>query len=394
MRISKRVRDLEESATIAVSDRAASMRAQGIDVIGLGQGEPDFPTPSHIIEAACQAMRAGETKYPRPFSGIPSLKAAICRKLERENGLRYEPADTMATVGGKEGLWLAFATLLDPGDEVVVPAPYWVSYVEQIRFCAGVPVVIETDVSSGYKITPEQLTAALTPRTRAFVFNSPSNPTGTVYTSEEIRGLARVLEGREIVVFADEIYDRLVYGGVTHFSWARASADAFDHTITFNAGSKTYSMTGWRIGYAAGPRPIIQQMAKLQSQTTSSAATFSMHALATALDGDQSCVEEMRTAFEGRAALLVSRLNGIPGVACPEPQGAFYVFPDISGTFGQLGVSGSQAWALQLLDQAHVAVVPGAAFGADRCVRLSFASASPNIEKGLDRLEAWLRERV
>jgi aspartate aminotransferase len=387
MKISQRVRDLEESATIAVSNRAASMRTEGIDVVGLGQGEPDFPTPAHIVDAAVQALRAGETKYPRPFSGIPSLKAAICRKLARENGLHYQPDDTIATVGGKEGLWLAFATLLDPGDEVVVPAPYWVSYVEQIRFCGGVPVVVETDVQSGYKITPGQLRAALTPRTRAFVFTSPSNPTGAVYTPEETRALAEVLEGREVAVIADEIYDRLVYGGLSQFSWARASAHAFDHTITFNAGSKTYAMTGWRIGYAAGPRAIIEQMAKLQSQTTSSAATFSMHALAAALDGDQSCVEDMRQEFERRGNLLVSRLNAIPGVACPSPQGAFYVFPDVSGT----GRTGDEI-ADMLLHDAGVSVLSGTAFGevGTKHIRLSYANSRDAISRAIDKMRTAL----
>jgi aspartate aminotransferase len=392
LKISRRVSGLEGSATIAVSDEAARMRSSGIDVIGLGQGEPDFPTPPHVIAAAEAAMRAGATRYPQPFSGIPQLKAAVCRKLARENELGYDPSQIIATVGGKEALWLAFATLLDPGDEVIVPAPYWVSYLEQIKLCGAVPVIIETTVEDGYKITPDRLRGALSERTRAFVFTSPSNPTGATYHPDEVRALAAALDGRDVVVFADEIYDRLTYRGATHFSWACASRYAFDHTITFNAGSKTYAMTGWRIGYAAGPADVIEQMAKLQSQTTSSAATFSMHALAAALDGDQSCVEEMRVAFEGRSAMLVDRLNAIPGVVCPDARGAFYVFPDVSGTFESVGVSGSQAWAMRLLAEAHVAVVPGVAFGADPCVRLSFASSATNIETGLDRLEAWLAQ--
>ena len=392
-RLSERVNALEESATIAVSNLAARMQAQGIDVIGLGQGEPDFPTPPHVVEAAIQAFRAGRTKYPKPFSGIPELKDAVARKLLRENGLTYEQSQVIATVGGKEALWLAFATLLDPGDEVVIPSPYWVSYAEQVKLCGGVAVIVEADVGSGYRITPDQLRAALTPRTRAFVFNSPSNPTGAVYEPAEIAALADVLEGREVFVLADEIYDRLVYGGREHRSWATASQHAYEHTITFNAGSKTYSMTGWRIGYAAGPRSVISAMARLQSQTTSSAATFSMLALAAALDGDQACVEEMRTAFERRAAVMTARLDAIEGVICPPASGAFYLFPDVAGTFERTGVSGSLDWSARLLEEAHVAVVPGAAFGADRCARFSFATGLESIEHGLDRLERWLARR-
>ncbi len=385
-----RLRGLEESATIAVSNRAAEMQAAGIDVVSFGQGEPDFPTPNHIVDAATAALASGKTRYPKPFSGVAELKAAICGKLARENDLTYDPSQVMASVGGKEALSFAFAALLDPGDEVIIPAPYWVSYPEQVKLSEGVPVFVHADVRHGYKISPAQLEAAITDRTRIFVFTSPSNPTGAVYSPSEVAGLADVLEGRNIVVIADEIYDRLVYGGRTHRSWATTSRHAFEHTLTVNAGSKTYAMTGWRIGYAAGPTAIVREMIKLQSQTTSSAATFTMHALAAALDGDQSAVEEMRQEFERRATSLAAGLNAIPGVVCPEPGGAFYVFPDVSGTFARMGVTGSLDWCSKLLEEARVAVVPGAAFGADRCARFSFATSSESIKTGMQRLTEWL----
>ena len=391
MKISKRVHELQESATLAVGNKAAAMKADGIDVVSLGAGEPDFDTPEHIVEAAEQALRAGETKYAKPASGIPSLKQAVIGKLARENGINYEPAQVLATVGGKEALWLAFATLLDPGEEVIIPAPYWVSYPEQVQVVEGVPVIVEAGTEAAFRVTPAQLEAALTPRTRAFVLNSPSNPTGSAYAPDEIDALAAVLADRDdVTVISDEIYDRLLYGGRTHKSYAAVSEHAYNHTITFNAGSKTYSMTGWRIGYAAGPAEVIGGMGKLQSQTSSGAATFTMHALAAALDGDQQCVEDMRVEFERRAEYLYRRLNDLPGVNCPPAAGAFYVFPDVSGAYRQVGVDGSTAFATKLLEDAHVAVVPGEAFGADACVRLSFATSMANLETGLDRIEDFL----
>ncbi len=391
MKISQRVQNLEESATLAVAAKAARMRAEGIDVVSFGAGEPDFDTPEHIKQAAARALEAGETKYAKPASGVPELKQAIADKLRRENSLDYDPTQILAAVGGKEALWLAFATLLDPGDEVVIPAPYWVSYPEQVKLVEGVPVIVQAGVENDFKITPGQLAAALTPRTRAFVFNSPSNPTGSAYTPAEVDALAAVLADRgDVVVISDEMYDRLLFGGRAYKSYAAVSKQAYERTLTFNAGSKTYSMTGWRIGYVAGPAELIANMAKLQSQTTSGAATFTMHALAAALAGDQACVETMRAEFERRAEYLQKRLNGMPGVVCPEAAGAFYAFPDVSGTYQRLGVSGSMQWATRLLDEAHVAVVPGEAFGADNCVRLSFATSMANLEEGMDRLAKLL----
>ncbi len=391
MKLSDRVLNLAESATMAVSGRAAALRREGTDIISFGAGEPDFDTPDHIKHAAIEALRGGATKYATPASGILPLKEAVVGKLRRENGLEYDAASqVIVTVGGKEGLSLAFAALVDEGDEVIIPAPYWVSYPEQVGLNGGVPVYVQGDVDNSFKITPAQLESAITPKTKAFVFNSPSNPGGFLYAPEEVDALAAVLEGREIVVISDEMYDRIIFGGREFKSYAAVSEHAYEHTITFNAGSKTYSMTGWRVGYAAGPAAIIKGMAKIQSQTTSGTFTFGQHALVAALNGDQACVEEMRQEFERRAAHIHQRLNALGGVACPEPAGAFYVFPDVSGTFAKLGVGGSIEFAQRLLEEAHVAVVPGEAFGVASAVRLSFATSMENIDKGLDRITEFL----
>ncbi|HJO05779.1 MAG TPA: pyridoxal phosphate-dependent aminotransferase [Chloroflexota bacterium] len=390
MKLSERVLNLAESATMAVSGRAAQLRREGKDIVSFGAGEPDFDTPDHIKQAAIDALNGGATKYATPSSGIIPLKEAVAAKLARENALDYAPSQVIVTVGGKEALYLAFATLLDEGDEVIIPAPYWVSYPEQAALCGGVPVYVLGDVDNSFKITPAQLESAITPRTKAFVFNSPSNPGGFLYTPAEVDALAAVLEGKDIVVFSDEMYDRIIFGDDSFKSYATASAHAYDHTITFNAGSKTYAMTGWRVGYAAGPADIIKGMAKIQTQTTSGTFTFGQHGLVAALNGDQACVEEMRQEFESRAEHIHARLNALEGVTCPRPAGAFYVFPDVSGTFAKLGVSGSIEFAQRLLEDSHVAVVPGEAFGVDSGVRLSFATSMEMIDKGLDSLEKFL----
>ncbi len=390
MKLSERALNLAESATMAVSGRAAQLRREGKDIVSFGAGEPDFDTPDHIKQAAIDALNGGATKYATPSSGIIPLKEAVAAKLARENALDYAPSQVIVTVGGKEALYLAFATLLDEGDEVIIPAPYWVSYPEQAALCGGVPVHVLGDVDNSFKITPAQLESAITPRTKAFVFNSPSNPGGFLYTPAEVDALAAVLEGKDIVVFSDEMYDRIIFGDASFKSYATASAHAYDHTITFNAGSKTYAMTGWRVGYAAGPADIIKGMAKIQTQTTSGTFTFGQHGLVAALNGDQACVEEMRQEFESRAEHIHARLNALEGVTCPRPAGAFYVFPDVSGTFAKLGVSGSIEFAQRLLEDSHVAVVPGEAFGVDSGVRLSFATSMEMIDKGLDSLEKFL----
>jgi len=389
-RVSQRANALEESATLAVSAKAAELKAQGIDVVSFGAGEPDFDTPVHIRQAAKDALDAGHTRYASPSSGIPSLKKAICAKFKRDNNLEYSPPQVIVTVGGKEALYLAFQAVLDPGDEVVIPTPYWVSYPEQVALSGGKSVFVRGRESNGFKLTPDEIAAALTDRTRVVVLNYPSNPGGFTYTPQELRALAGVLSERDLMVFSDEMYEHLVYGGQQFLSYAAIGEKTYRQTVTFNAGSKTYAMTGWRIGYAAGPAPIIKAMAKIQSQTTSGAVTFCQHALVTALEADQGCVEEMRREFERRAEHMYRRLNAIPGVRCVRPTGAFYAFPNVSGTYGKLGVRGSLEFAAKVLERAHVAVVPGEAFGCDENVRLSFATSMEQIDKGLDRLAELL----
>jgi aspartate aminotransferase len=390
MKISRRVQQLEESATLAVTAKAAAMQKQGIDVVSFGAGEPDFDTPQNIKDAVKKAIDAGQTKYAKPTSGVLAAKEAICTKLKRENGLEYKPSQVLITVGGKEALYLATMCLIDEGDEAILPAPYWVSYPEQIKLAGGTVVKVVGEESRSFKLTADQIANAITPKTRVLIFNSPSNPGGFTYTPDEIKAIADVVAAHDICVFSDEMYDRLIYGDQRFMSFAAAGPKVFDKTLTFNAGSKAYSMTGWRIGYVAGPEAIIKQMAKLQSQTTSNTATFTMHALAEALTGDQSPVETMRKEFERRAEYMHQRLNGIKGVSCVRPTGAFYAFPNVSKAFAALGVKGSLEFSAKVLEEAHVALVPGEAFGLDNNVRLSFATSMELIQKGLNRLEKML----
>jgi len=393
IRLSRRVLQLEESATLAVGAKAAAMKAQGVNVVSFGAGEPDFNTPENVREACKKALDAGYTKYATPSCGILAAREAICGKFRRENGLEYKPSQVLIGVGGKEALFLATMAVLDEGDEAILPAPYWVSYPEQIKLAGAVPVIVQGRESNSFKLTAAEIEAAITPRTRVLIFNSPSNPGGFTYTPEEVRAIAEVVAGRDILVFSDEMYDRLIYGNQRFMSFAAAGPRAYEQTLTFNAGSKTYSMTGWRIGYVAGPEEVIRQMAKLQSQTTSGTTTFGMHALVEALNGPQDAVETMRREFERRAEYMHRRLNAIRGVQCVPPTGAFYAFPNIAEAARNLGVSGSLAFAARVLEEAHVAVVPGSAFGCDDNVRLSFATGMDTIREGLDRLEKLLGSR-
>lgn len=393
MKLSQRSEQLAESATLAVASKAAEMQKQGIDVVGFGAGEPDFATPENVRNACKNALDAGHTKYAKPASGILPAKEAACSKLKRENSLDYKPGQVLITVGGKEALYLACMALLDPGDEVILPAPYWVSYPEQAKLCGAKRVIVSGEEANSFKLTAQEIANAITPKTKALIFNSPSNPGGFTYTPDEVRAIAKVVEGKDIVVFSDEMYDRLIYGNQRFLSFAACSPHAFDQTLTFNAGSKTYAMTGWRVGYVAGPEPIIKAMAKIQSQTTSGTATFNQHALAAALNGPQDTVEEMRKEFERRAEYMWQRLNAIKGISCVQPTGAFYAFPNIAEAAGLLGVEGSLAFSATLLEKAHVAVVPGQAFGCDDNVRLSFATSMEQIQKGLDRIEKLLGKK-
>ncbi len=389
MRLSTRVRNLQPSATLAITAKAKQMRAQGVDVIGFGAGEPDFGTPDHVVEAAVQALREGNTRYT-PVGGTPELKQAVRARLKADYGLEYPLGEITVSCGAKHTLFNLFLSLLDPGDQVIVPAPYWVSYPEQVRLAGGEPVIVPTREEEGFRLDPKALEQALTPQTRALVLNSPSNPTGTLYHREHLEALAEVLRGTDVVVVSDDIYHRLVYGGAVFTSILHVAPELRERTVIVNGVSKTYAMTGWRIGYAAGPASLIQAMERLQSQSTSNPTSFAQSGAAAALTGPQECVETMRRAFEERRDLIVEGLNRIPGFRCPVPEGAFYAFPNVSGCYGKKGpqgeIRGSVDLAAYLLDHARVAVVPGAPFGSDDHLRLSYAASADTIREGLDRI--------
>jgi len=394
MKISQRAKKVAPSATLAVTNRAKELKAQGIDVVGFGAGEPDFDTPEYIKEAAIKALKEGKTKYT-PASGIPELKAAIARKLQTENGLNYTPEQVVVNIGGKHSVYESMQAVLDPGDEVLLPAPYWVTYPEAAGLAGATVKVLETDKKNSYKITPAQLKKAITPKTALLIMNSPNNPGGFSYTPDELRALAQTLEGTNVAVMSDEIYEKLIYGDTKFISFAALSEDAFNRTLTLNGLSKTYSMTGWRLGYTAGPLDVIKAMSRLQDHMTSNPVTFAQYAAIAAM-GPQSAaaIEKMRVEFEKRARYMTDRLRAMKGVECTEPTGAFYCFPDVSShygrTMGGIKIAGSMDFAKALLEQANVGVVQGLPFGCDKNVRLSFATSMQQITKGLDRMEKWL----
>lgn len=396
--LSDRALQLQESATMAVSSRAKELKSKGIDVISFGAGEPDFDTPQHIKQAAKDAIDKGETKYALPASGKIELKKAIVEKFKRDNNLVYTPEQICVSYGGKCCLYFAFQVTVNPGDEVLIPIPYWVSYPEQVKQAGGVPVFIRTKEENDYKLTPDLLEKHITEKTKILVLNTPNNPGGFTYTREELKALADVLEDKDILVFSDEMYDKLIYGKTEFTSFAASNPKMMEKTLTFNAMSKTYAMTGWRLGFVAGPEYIIKAIGKLQSQAASAPAGFIQTAATCGLIGDQSCVEEMRKEFERRAVYMHERLNNIPGIKCIRPTGAFYCFPNISSWFGKklAGriINNSIDFCTTLLEEAHVAVVPGIAFGADTNVRLSFATCMENISKGLDRIEQFLKKHL
>jgi aspartate aminotransferase len=395
MRISKRTAGLTASITLAVSAKAKAMKADGINVIGFGAGEPDFDTPENIKVAAVKAINAGFTKYT-PATGMPELKKAIAEKLAADNGLRYEPSQVIVTCGGKHGLFGAMMALVDPGDEVVIPTPYWVSYPQMVTVCGGTSVFVEGAEGNAFKITPEELRAALTEKTKVVILNTPSNPTGSSYTVAELEALADVvLDHPRAVVFSDEIYQHLLYDGAEFKSFAALRPELMDRTVTFDAVSKTYSMTGWRVGWLAAPADIVKAIGNLQSHSTSNPTSIAQKAALEALIGDQGSVETMRQEFDKRRKRMVELLNAMPGVTCQTPTGAFYCFPNISGAIDRVcpdatGDTRSADFCSKVLEDIHVAMVPGCGFGNDNCVRLSFATSMENIEEGLKRLGEYL----
>jgi aspartate aminotransferase len=394
MKTSKRAQDVPPSATIAVTTRALELKAQGVDVVGFGAGAPDFDTPDYIKEAAIASLKAGQTKYTAA-AGIVELRKAIAEKLEKENGLKYTPDQIIVNIGGKHSVYEAMQAVLDPGDEVILPTPYWVTYPETVKLAGAVSKIVQTKPENGYKITPAQLKEALTDKTAMLLINSPNNPGGFTYTPDELKAIARVLEGTNVYVMSDEIYEKLIYGDTEFVSFASLSEDAYNRTLTLNGFSKTFSMTGWRLGYTAGPLDAIKAMGRLQSHMTSNAVTFAQYAAIAALGPPaEEAIEKMRAEFEKRGKYMAGRLNAIEGVRCLESTGAFYCFPDVSAHYGRtIGgqtINGSMDFAKALLEQANVALVPGLPFGCDNNVRLSFACSLEQITKGLDRIEEWL----
>ncbi|MBO9999029.1 MAG: pyridoxal phosphate-dependent aminotransferase [Cyanobacteria bacterium SID2] len=387
MKISARVGQVPPSMTLAISAKAKAMKAEGIDVCSFSAGEPDFATPKHIVEAAKQALDEGKTRYG-PAAGEMKLRSAIAQKLQTDNQLNYSAENVQVTNGGKQSLFNAILALIEPGDEVIIPAPYWVSYPEMVKLAEGTPIIVPTTAETQYKITPEQLKATITAKTKLFVLNSPSNPTGVVYTPDEIRALAEVAIDADIWAISDEIYEKILYDGAQHLSIGAVSPEMLDRTITSNGFAKAFSMTGWRVGYLAAPVALIKATSTLQSHSTSNVCTFAQYGALEALTSPESpgCIEQMRQAFAQRRTYILDRIHSIPGMSAPQPDGAFYVFVDISST----GLN-SLEFCDRLLEKYHVAAVPGIAFGTDTCLRLSYATDMTSIEKGMDRLEQFVR---
>lgn len=385
MKLAARVGEVNPSLTLAIAAKAKAMKADGIDVCSFSAGEPDFDTPAHIKAAAKLALDEGKTKYG-PAAGEPKLRAAIARKLKTENNLDYQAENVIVTNGGKHSLFNLMLALIESGDEVIIPAPYWLSYPEMAKLAGGVPVIVQTDASTGYKITPDQLRSAVTTKTKLFILNSPSNPTGVVYTPAEIQALAEVVVEQDLLVVSDEIYEKILYDGAKHVSIGSLGSEIFGRTIISSGFAKAYSMTGWRIGYLAGPVEVIKAAITIQGHSTSNVCTFAQYGALAALESSQDCVEQMRQAFAKRRQVMLERLNAIPGMTCAPPDGAFYMFVNISKT----GLT-SVEFCDNLLKSHQVATIPGIAFSADDHIRLSYATDMASIEKGMDRLDKFVR---
>ncbi|MCC3358358.1 pyridoxal phosphate-dependent aminotransferase [Bacillus sp. REN16] len=393
MKLANRVAALTPSSTLAITAKAKELKAAGHDVIGLGAGEPDFNTPDYIIEAAVKAMREGHTKYT-PSAGLPALKQAICKKLLDDQQLEYKPNEVIVGSGAKFVLYALFQVLLNKDDEVIIPTPYWVSYPEQVKLAEGVPVYVEGKEENNFKITVDQLEAAITDKTVALILNSPSNPTGMLYSKEELQAIGELCVKHNIWIVSDEIYEKLVYFGATHTSIAQVGEEVKARTIIINGHSKSHSMTGWRIGYAAGSQEIIKSMTDLSSHSISNPTSVAQYAALAAYEGDQGPVETMRQAFEQRLEVIYDKLIAIPGMSCIKPQGAFYLFPNAKKSAELSGYNNVDDFAKALLEEALVAVVPGSGFGAPENLRLSYATSLDLLEEAITRIRKFVEEKM
>jgi aspartate aminotransferase len=387
-RISNRAASLTPSLTLAVDAKAKQMKAEGLDVVGFGAGEPDFDTPQHIKDAAARALAEGFTKYT-PSSGISELRQAIADKFRRDQGLEYKPSQIIVSCGGKHACYNTILATCQEGDEVIIPSPYWLSYPEMVKLAGAKPVVVPTTDRTEFKVSPEELQRAITPNTRLFILNSPSNPTGSVYTSEEIKRLGEVCIQKGVLIMSDEIYEKLTYDEARHVSIATFSPEHFDHTIIVHGFAKAYSMTGWRLGFLAAPETIAKAIDAIQSHSTSHPTSFAQKGAVAALNGPQDHLKRWLAEYSRRRTVAYQKLSRIPGLSCVNAKGAFYLFPNISGT----GLTSTEFCA-KLLDEEKVAAVPGIAFGADDYIRLSYATSLANIEKGLERIERFARRHA
>lgn len=390
-RLAQRVNTLTPSTTLAITAKAKEMREAGIDVIGLGAGEPDFNTPDNILQAAIQSMQDGKTKYT-PSGGLIELKDAIIEKLTRDQGLSYQRDEIMVGVGAKHVLYTLFQVLLDPEDEVIIPAPYWVSYPEQVKLAGGLPVYVEATTEHQFKVTAEQIAAAITSKTKAVILNTPGNPTGMVYSKEELEGIVSICQQHDVLIVSDEIYEKLLYDGREHVSPAVLSEDAKARTLIINGVSKSHSMTGWRIGYIAGDREIVKAMTNLASHSTSNPTTTAQYAAIEAYNGPQDTVEAMRQDFEKRLNSIYPKLAAIPGFHVIKPEGAFYFLPDVSEALEKTGFETVDDFAKALLEEAKVAVIPGSGFGSPQTIRLSYATSIELIEEAVRRIDEFVKK--
>lgn len=393
MRLAERTKAIKPSPTLAMNAKATALKASGVDVTNFGVGEPDFDTPENIKEAAIKALRDGFTKYT-PVGGIVELKTAIIEKFKKDNGLNYEKDEILVSCGAKHSLYNIAEALFGPGDEVLIPAPYWVTYPDQVLLNDAAPVIIQTDEKNSFVVTPELLRAKITSRTKAFILNSPSNPTGLAYDKKSLEEIAKLAVEHDFYIISDEIYEKLVYDGFKHISIASLGEEVKQRTIVVNGLSKSHAMTGWRIGFTAGPKDITKAMTNIQSQSTSNVTSITQKASVEALNGPQDFLQTMLSEFDKRRKYMVERLNAIKGVTCKTPVGAFYAFPNVSSYFGRkfngTPVNNSLELSTYLLEQGKVALVPGSAFGDDKYIRLSYATSMENVKKGLDRIEEAL----